>query len=570
MLIRVDDVYAVLRSDQPLKPTRAIALSLLDEALSTISGSSYSAGQKAGAIEKAQAAIAELPNGDCEGTGNDASEPIMISRVEAWGLLQHESPKRADNQAAVALLRAVDLLASVDARKAVSRLQPVIDGVRSALDKIPAEVLAEARLMTAIQILKAEITTLGSTVAELSSGHPVVQEQDASKLVEAIVEHERSKWSDDSLSTAIDLYKANVIDKSDVSLKHKEDISKRLLTFLTFMTDRPIRDINREDLRDYRDHLDKLPDRSELRFKTYDIRQAIALNAKLVVPFSSIGPVTVNLKYLGPVRRLFAWYLGEGKLERNPTDDIHSGNKEKEGDKKKRFPLKPDQISRLFSVTARAPRVNSLYWIPPLLLFTGARLNELAQLRTDDLRTFNGRLHLSVLCLEDDGAENEDEAPKRPKHGDHKRNVKSPAARRLIPLHKEILLMGFPEFVRSQRSRRKSDGQLFGDLKPDRFGMWSAAISKRINRRLRALKITNPRLSAYSLRHNFRDGCVENKITREARMKFMGHQLEGMDGVYGNPHPLQFESDEIDLLVFPNVDLSPYKGGRGRTDRATG
>jgi integrase len=223
--------------------------------------------------------------------------------------------------------------------------------------------------------------------------------------------------------------------------------------------------------------------------------------------------------------------------------------------------MKPDQISRLFAATARSPAVSAMYWLPPLMLFTGARINELAQLRTDDLRPYNGRLHLSVLCLEDEGNENDDKGRKR-KQDDGDRSVKSPAAKRLIPVHDELLRIGFAEFVTSRHARKRAHGQLFDDVRPNRFGHWSAAISKRINRQIRSLGITNEALSAYSLRHNFFDGCESNRIIETARMKFMGHQLPGMKGVYGNPHPLQHETDEIDRLIFPGVDMTPYEAKR--------
>lgn len=187
------------------------------------------------------------------------------------------------------------------------------------------------------------------------------------------------------------------------------------------------------------------------------------------------------------------------------------------------------------------------------------RLNELAQLRTDDLRLdHNGRPHLNILSLVDEEDE-ADIAAKPNKSKTKGRRVKSAAGRRLLPVHPTLIEMGFLDFIASRRMRSGTDVQVFPELKADPSGRYSDAISKRLNRRIRkGLAITNPRYTAYSLRHNFRDACTESGVSEEARKKAMGHQLEGMDGVYGNPLLLRHESDAVAGIRYPNVDMSPY------------
>ena len=41
-------------------------------------------------------------------------------------------------------------------------------------------------------------------------------------------------------------------------------------------------------------------------------------------------------------------------------------------------------------------------------------------------------------------------------------------------------------------------------------------------------------------------------------MKFMGHQLEGVHGIYGNPWVLPHESEMIKLVAFKEVDFGLY------------
>ncbi len=60
MLIRVDDVYAVLRSERPLRSTREVALALLDAALSTNMGLPHFVDLKAEMLTRAKHAILDF------------------------------------------------------------------------------------------------------------------------------------------------------------------------------------------------------------------------------------------------------------------------------------------------------------------------------------------------------------------------------------------------------------------------------------------------------------------------------------------------------------------------------
>jgi integrase len=326
---------------------------------------------------------------------------------------------------------------------------------------------------------------------------------------------------------------------------------------LAFTGDLAVRDITRDHLKEYRDVLDQLPDRFEARLKTKDMRVAIAENARRKVPYPVIGPITINLKWMGPVDRLFDWLVTEEKIEKNPADGIRSNQEVTEAANTKRLPFKPDQVSKLFAITSAASPRTALYWLPLLMLTTGARPNELAQLWTDDLDCeFNGRPHLNVLCLLDDDDEAADVHDKMDAK-DGSRRVKTFAGRRMIPLHPVLIKAGFIEFIEWRHNG--SAKQLFRELSPDQHGFWSSAITKRLNRIIRGkLGITNPRYSAYSLRHNFIDACRSAKIPEETRMKMVGHQLEGVHGGYGNPRVLPTESALIDTVQFDGIGFANY------------
>ncbi|MBI2724929.1 MAG: tyrosine-type recombinase/integrase [Polaromonas sp.] len=74
------------------------------------------------------------------------------------------------------------------------------------------------------------------------------------------------------------------------------------------------------------------------------------------------------------------------------------------------------------------------YWIPLLGLYGGARLGELCQLRTEDVGDVEG---IPVLSLTDEG---------------EGQKIKTKAGRRKIPIHSELIRLGFLDYVATVRA----------------------------------------------------------------------------------------------------------------------
>jgi integrase len=77
---------------------------------------------------------------------------------------------------------------------------------------------------------------------------------------------------------------------------------------------------------------------------------------------------------------------------------------------------------------------DAAYWVPLLGIFTGARISELCQLRTADVSTVDG-VHVLYITNESEG-----------------QNVKTVAARRVVPIHTELVRLGFMGFVDAIRA----------------------------------------------------------------------------------------------------------------------
>lgn len=109
---------------------------------------------------------------------------------------------------------------------------------------------------------------------------------------------------------------------------------------------------------------------------------------------------------------------------------------------------------------------DAAYWVPLLGLFTGARLGELCLLTPDDVQTVEG---IPALTITDEG--------------DGKR-VKTEAGRRTIPLHPELIRLGFLNYAQRMKDQRAASlwprMSLREDKPSDYFGRWFLLLRKSV------------------------------------------------------------------------------------------
>jgi integrase len=101
------------------------------------------------------------------------------------------------------------------------------------------------------------------------------------------------------------------------------------------------------------------------------------------------------------------------------------------------------------------------FWLMPLALYTGGRLNELCQLRVDDIiQDVHG---VDLLSINDHG---------------HKKSLKNEQSRRQIPICSALKKMGFMNFVAEQRHTLGDDSLLFPELRFDPTHLYSREPSR--------------------------------------------------------------------------------------------
>jgi len=175
-----------------------------------------------------------------------------------------------------------------------------------------------------------------------------------------------------------------------------------------------------------------------------------------------------------------------------------------------------EELRAIFSSSAftmpdwKLPRADfgkAWYWIPFLLLYTGARREELAQLRSSDVRcSEDGIWHLDILATSDSE--------------DGERGVKTEASRRLIPLHSDLIARGLLEY----RTTVPEKGQLFPMLRQNSAGYFGANFGKHWGNYLRDhVRLDSPVSPMHGFRHTFKTLCREAGIAEEVHDAITGH-----------------------------------------------
>ncbi|MCK1466838.1 hypothetical protein IVB51_05460 [Bradyrhizobium sp. CW10] len=130
--------------------------------------------------------------------------------------------------------------------------------------------------------------------------------------------------------------------------------------------------------------------------------------------------------------------------------------------------------------------------------------------------------------------------------------LKNSSSERTIPLHPALIDRGFLKFVASVKS-----GPLFPHLPPDKFGKRGGNGTKVIGRFVRALGITDPRLSpSHSWRHRIKTLGRRHGLAKDILEAITGHGQKSVADSYGE---FPMEALFRELKKIPELDLEATK-----------
>ena len=232
----------------------------------------------------------------------------------------------------------------------------------------------------------------------------------------------------------------------------------------------------------------------------------------------------VKFGYIAAARAFFRWAKNEKKLATNPAAEVVVAISDKKNKKNKKVGF-DHREAHIILAAALGPQNERMTeenkaarkWVPWLCAYTGARVNEITQLRACDVVEKDG-----IPCIHI-----------RPEAG----TVKT--AERTVPLHPHLLKMEFVEWAR----RKKGDTPLFYAIerqrKKDRKNPTYTSVGNKLADWVRnGLEIRNPRVAPnHGWRHRFKTEGRRAKMLWQVLDAIQGHapRTDGED--YGEVPP---------------------------------
>jgi len=247
--------------------------------------------------------------------------------------------------------------------------------------------------------------------------------------------------------------------------------------------------------------------------------------------------------YIGYASQVFNWAIRQNYTKINPFAGLQYGKKKQKRADKQRNAFTTDDLNKIFVDSSYFGQDKwgkcvhpHFFWIPLLGLYTGARLEEIAQLYVEDIKLIEGTYSLDFK---------EDRPDKSIKTGEQ----------RIIPLHDFLVQdLNFIGYLQSL----PQDGRVFPKLKrvnhrySHGFSMWFSGFVKRCG-------VTDDK-TFHSFRHLVTSLLLEQDVPEYRIAQLVGHVTESeTTGRYGKRFkPKMLKEKVVGKLNF-GIDLSHLK-----------
>lgn len=360
------------------------------------------------------------------------------------------------------------------------------------------------------------------------------------------------------------------IDRTSHQVMAQERTTLRL--FFEVCGDRPPADYQRGDVTRFLDTLRKMPtlynrSRTAPPKSVADIiAEADATNAP------RLTDKTVK-RHLAALSQFFRFAMDQGQVSAAARIELVTDHRFKapKNAKGQRDAWTPEELTALFNTpiwtgrdASRATQPGSAiirdakFWLPILALFHGGRLEEFADLYGRDLQCDAGTWFLNIVETEADEAT-----------GTKARTLKTGNATRALPLHPEVIRLGFVQYAR-EKAPHPND-PLFPDLPPQgKDGRRGARFTRDFIYYRQQVGVYRPGVGMHSFRHTaitrLTDAIsdFQQKRHRDYLMGHGGGATEG-DVRYDKGPGLKAVAATLALLKYPEVDLSDLYVPQPRT-----
>jgi len=320
---------------------------------------------------------------------------------------------------------------------------------------------------------------------------------------------------DNLLSDVLDRYIEGRIRAGAWTERSQADFLPKLQFFKQQVGNIAIEKLSREHVRDFKLVVDRLPARYGITKKYKELSLEEVLKASIPLD-DRMSPSSLS-KYYGTINSFLIWLkknydgVGEG------LSDVLAIKINRQVDALRDVFTEAD-LAKIFKseIYAKAGAEKSFkYWIPLLGLYTGMRLEEICQLYVEDLVVEDGLYCLSV-------------------NDDKDKKIKTPAAKRLVPLHPDLVdKFKFPDFVAEQKAKKNE--RLFPELRKQ-SGRFSHYASRWFNADFLVkvgVKSGDGKKVFHSFRHTFANACKVAGVDEYKAREVLGHDVSGKSITYG-------------------------------------
>jgi integrase len=291
------------------------------------------------------------------------------------------------------------------------------------------------------------------------------------------------------------------------------EFSRGIARFIELHGDLDVAQINRGHVRSFREAAQLVPKHRSGKLGKLTLPE-LADWSRRHPDAVRISSATVN-KWLTCLQAVLNWARENGTIPDNVAWADPVSKMRLTEETPRRQPWELDELKLLFGSTVFneglrpvGGRGEAAFWLPLLALFSGARLSELAPITVEDIKfdTPSGVRFMTVVV---DAAVG--------------RSVKTKASVRAVPLHPELLRIGFMDFVEHARSTRGSATRLFPEIQRGPKGTFGEVWSKWFGRYKRSLGIDNENSVFHSFRHGFKDALRAAQVSEDINDALTGH-----------------------------------------------
>lgn len=320
-----------------------------------------------------------------------------------------------------------------------------------------------------------------------------------------------------------------------------------LRLFTDFTRDAPLTSIDREDVANFLAKIATLnPGYGRRSQKPLPLDQLLKKHQS---SGEGLSDKTLN-RHSGVLLGLFKWAIKSGHYKgENPAKGHHLSDGDTGDDPDARRHFGTDELKKLLegplfqaSWQERVqPKVHTsdttLAWLIPIALFSGMRLDEICGLRAQDVDIDSGILFFDVKSHEG-------------------RRVKTAASKRRVPVHSELLRIGFGEYL--AHIRQQGHDYLFPALKPggpDKKRSWY--VGKKFTVYRRSVGVGSPTTVFHCFRKNTATALERARVLENEAMQILGHKKMTMSyGLYSGGLDLPALTQVVEAITYPGLDLS--------------